>query len=183
MKQFITLIVLLVTSLSIAQSMPVIPTHKSIKPAKTKIKTTLAKTKIVYVDRPVVIEKKESNEDKKRNCSQCNGTGYYTTSVQCIRCNASGMMQKKCDKCRGEGTIDCSKCHGTGKNTTAVMLNTALTLAGGTPSSDNETCSTCGGAGKIECNVCEGTGKVDQTCSSCNGSGIVTNKVRCTLHD
>lgn len=122
----------------------------------------------------------KKKDEKKRNCYQCNGTGYYYADESCRYCDGTGSKNGDCSRCRGEGTVDCHNCKGTGKSLTLSLLNTLVTEGS---SSEMVDCAFCSGTGKEECGSCGGTGKVSGSCSHCNGSGTRNVQKRCTLHD
>ena len=87
---------------------------------------------------------------------------------ECFSCNGSGIEDRQCPKCDGEGEIDCPKCDGSGDD-----------------------CKKCDSSGRVKCKTCDGTGKdlsakivikdndgnilrtfdADDGCDFCEGSG------------
>ena len=98
----------------------------------------------------VKLEKERKRIEKEnciKTCSQCKGTGYYTS-----------YYFEKCDNCKGECVVceycnltgTCLRCKGTGIGHKGVYISS-------------------------DCGICKGTGKCDRNhkCYKCNGKGKI----------
>jgi len=67
---------------------------------------------------------------------------------ECFSCNGSGVEDRQCPKCDGEGEIDCPKCDGSGDD-----------------------CKKCDSSGQVKCKTCDGDG--DGPCTECVGDYLI----------
>ncbi len=121
------------------------------------------------------------------------GSLYTEAQTSCKNCNGSGMEERTCAFCKGEGyrecdfclgkkMVRCNDCGGEGKIFCAHCRG-----KGGVQVKDNwRECQWCGGKGTPECEKCKTTGQIvcwkcegagKYVCNQCNGSKV--NKWQC----
>ena len=91
--------------------------------------------------------KRIERENCIKNCTQCKGTGYYTTYYfdVCKNCKGKG---EECEYCNLTGT--CLQCKGTGIGYKGVYVSSDCGRCNGTGNCQrNHKCVTCNGNGKI----------------------------------
>ena len=102
---------------------------------------------------------------EERTCAFCKGEGYR----ECDFCLGKKMV--RCNDCGGEGKIFCAHCRGKGGVQVKDNWRECQWCGGkGTPE-----CEKCKTTGQIVCWKCEGAGKY--VCNQCNGSKV--NKWKC----
>ncbi len=102
---------------------------------------------------------------EERTCTFCKGEGYR----ECDFCLGKKMV--RCNDCGGEGKIFCAHCRGKGGVQVKDNWRECQWCGGkGTPE-----CEKCKTTGQIVCWKCEGAGKY--VCNQCNGSKV--NKWQC----
>ena len=85
---------------------------------------------------------------EERTCAFCKGEGWR----ECDFC--LGKKEVRCNMCQGSGQVFCAHCHG----------------KGGVQVKDNwRECQWCGGKGTPQCETCKGTGT--RVCQKCEGAG------------
>ena len=89
-------------------------------------------------------------------CRECGGSGYYGGYKTCRVCGGTGRFVKKCNRCKGRGTIRCNNCDGEGGWECEDCHGTGE-------------CSHCHGKGYLPCKSCGATG----VCGKCKGRGQI----------
>ena len=96
------------------------------------------------------------------DCEICHGTGLEERA--CAFCGGQGT--RECDFCLGKKEVRCNMCQGAGEVTCAHCNG-----RGGTKVKDEwRECQWCGGKGTPECETCKGTGI--RVCWKCEGAGF-----------
>ena len=101
---------------------------------------------------------------------------YAKAQTQCNNCQGSGLEERTCAFCKGEGTRECDFCLGK-KEVRCNMCQGAKVIVcshcrgkGGTQVKDQwRECQWCDGKGTPECGTCKGTGT--KVCWKCEGEG------------
>ena len=114
-----------------------------------------------------------------KDCDNCKGTGLEERT--CAFCKGEGY--RECDFCLGKKMVRCNDCGGTGKISCAHCNG-----RGGTKVKDEwRECQWCDGKGTPDCEKCKKTGQIacwkcgaegKYQCNQCNGSRV--NKWQCT---
>ena len=101
---------------------------------------------------------------------------YVNAQTKCNNCSGSGLEERACAFCKGEGyrecdfclgkkSVRCNMCQGSGEVVCAHCRGN-----GGTKVKDQwRECQWCGGKGTPECEECKGTGS--KVCWKCSGAG------------
>jgi len=108
--------------------------------------------------------------EKMKDCTKCNGSGYFQTKETCAACNGYKTVTKDCIRCHGDGKLVCIPCEGTGY----IRSDDPKKLSG--------SCNRCGGGGYLNCTAMCNRGKVTEACRKCSSSGEVSIKNKCDLH-
>ena len=94
-------------------------------------------------------------------CKNCNGSGLEERT--CAFCSGEGY--RECDFCLGKKMVRCNMCQGSGQ-----VFCAHCNGKGGVQVKDNwRECRWCGGKGTPECEECKGTGT--KVCWKCKGEG------------
>lgn len=127
----------------------------------------------------VLIQKKR-DEEKKKDCHWCKGTGYYEDSEKCSQCNGKRYTgTETCSKCEGTGKRDCTFCED-GVNACKQCEGSGCRACNGR---GGFYCSVCNGAGdRGQCHYCWGKGKKEVRCTRCDGDGRIDVRTKCTSH-
>jgi hypothetical protein len=124
-------------------------------------------------------DEQAKNEETKKNCQKCFGTGYKIESKTCTQCNGDGTISATCSK-ENVGDFFASRgrfCNGTGKCDMCGGTGTRILNMG---SGRQEVGSCYCHDGK--CMVCHGTGKVAILCPKCKGTKKMDETVICDHH-
>ena len=114
-----------------------------------------------------------------RTCAFCNGEGWR----ECDFC--LGKKEVRCNMCQGSGEVVCAHCHGRGGTKVKDEWRTCQYCDGkGTPEcveckgTKTKVCWKCEGAGRYVCNQCHGDRVNKWQCHVCGGTGQVKEEAR-----
>lgn len=119
---------------------------------------------------------------EERTCAFCKGEGYR----ECDFCLGKKMV--RCNDCGGEGKIFCAHCNGRGGTKVKDQWRDCQWCGGKGISECDKckqtgqiVCQKCGGAGKYVCNQCNGEKVTKWQCHVCGGTGQVKDQAEETI--
>ena len=119
---------------------------------------------------------------EERTCAFCKGEGYR----ECDFC--LGKKMERCNDCGGEGKIYCAHCNGRGGTQVKDQWRECQWCGGKGISECDKckqtgqiVCHKCGGAGKYVCNQCNGERVTKWQCHICGGTGQVKDQAEETI--
>ena len=119
---------------------------------------------------------------EERTCAFCSGEGWR----ECDFC--LGKKEVRCNMCQGSGNIVCAHCRGNGGVKVKDEWRECQWCGGkGTPECETckgvgtRVCQKCEGAGRYVCNQCNGDKVTKWQCHVCGGTGQVKDGAEATI--